>query len=335
MTTADTTPAPAPIRWGILATGWIARTMTQDLVDHGHTVTAVGSRTLERAEEFARDFSIPNVYGSYEALVADPEVDVIYVATPHSEHEAHALLAINAGKHVLVEKAFTRNESEARRVLEAANERGVVVLEAMWTRFLPHMAHLRELLSRGAIGRIRHVHSTFPQLIEQGDEGRLRNPHLAGGALLDLGVYPIAFLHDVIGAPESIHAHAVLTTTGVDESVATVSTHADGVLATTYSSQDVGDSVDTLILGDTGRIEIGPWWFCPSTVTVRDSDGNVVEVYDERPTGRGMQFQAAEIERLIREGETESPLMTHADTLAVMQTLDEIRAQIGVRFPGE
>jgi len=326
---------PAEIRWGILATGGIARLFTKDLIAHGHTVSAVGSRSHEAASAFATAHGIPRAHGSYEALAADPEVDVVYVATPHTLHAENALLALEHGKHVLVEKAFTLNEKEAVTVTEEARRRGLVVMEAMWTRFLPHMHHVRGLLADGRIGAVRSVQAEHAQLLPFGDDHRLRDPNLGGGALLDLGVYPISFLHDVAGEPEEVDARAVMTSRGVDASVATVSTHPGGVLATTFSSMDVRGRNEATVLGAEGRIEIATTWYAPTTVTLRDEAGAMVEEFRADVTGRGMQYQAAEMERLIRTGAVGSDVMSPAATVAVMRTMDRIRDCIGLRYSGD
>ena len=194
------------LRWGILGTGWIARQMTADLAINGSTVTAVGSRTQEKADAYAAEFGIPHAHGSYEALVADPDVDVIYVATPHPSHVADATLALNAGKHVLLEKPYTINAAEARVVADLARERGLVVLEAMWTRWMPHMIRLREIIAAGTLGDVRTVIVDHNQKLSQDPTHRLQDPALGGGALLDLGIYPVSFAWDIFGAPTSIHA---------------------------------------------------------------------------------------------------------------------------------
>ncbi|MFD2795183.1 Gfo/Idh/MocA family protein [Promicromonospora vindobonensis] len=324
-----------PLRWGILATGGIARLFTSDLLAHGHSVHAVGSRSAENAARFAGAFGIPQAHGSYEQLVADPDVDIVYVATPHSMHAENAHAALAHGKHVLVEKAFTLNAAEAQDVASEARRRGLVVMEAMWTRFLPHMVHVRELLAQDRIGTVRSVHAEHGQLLPFADDHRLRAPALGGGALLDLGVYPLSFLHDVVGEPDTIDARAILTPTGVDASVATVSTHAGGAIATTFSSMEACGRNEATVTGDDGRIEIAATWFAPAAVTLRDATGSVVEEFRADVTGRGMQYQAAEVERLVRDGHVAGEIMPAEESVAVMRTLDRVRERIGLHYPGE
>ena len=338
--TAAVTVTPAPTssgtwRWGILATGGIARLFTRDLVDHGFRVTAVGSRSLDSARAFAADFDIPRAHGSYEDLCSDPEVDVVYVATPHAFHAADATAALRHGKHVLVEKPFTLDAGQAREVSGLARERGLLVMEAMWTRFLPHMAFLREAIGQGRIGQVRWLHADHTQRLPADPAHRLNDPALGGGALLDLGVYPLSFAHDLLGAPTEVLARGTLRETGVDASVATMLRHADGAVSTSYSASDARGANTAVVLGSDGRIEIAPVWYTPAPVRLYDADGSLVEQFDRPVSGRGMQYQAAEVERLLDAGRTSSPLMTPEDSVAVMATMDEVRALIGVRYPGE
>jgi len=327
--------AEPSLGWGILATGGIARLFTKDLKAHGHRVHAVGSRTAESAEAFAQEFGIPQAYGSYEDLVDDPQVDVVYAATPHTFHAANARLALEHGKHVLVEKAFTLNAREAREITELARDRGLVVMEAMWTRFLPHMADVRALIAGGAVGEVRSLHADHTQNLPFDETHRLNDLHLGGGALLDLGVYPISFAHDILGPPVDITARATFKPTGVDASVATIFTHGDGAVSTTYSSMQTRGRNQATILGTAGRIEIAATWYAPATVTLYDASGTLVREIVTPVTGRGMQFQAAEVERLVRAGITAGTLMDPQDSVQVMETMDRVREAIGLRYPGE
>lgn len=323
------------VRWGILATGGIARLFTKDLLEHGHHVTAVGSRSQANARSFADDFGIERAHGSYDALVSDPNVDVVYVATPHNVHAENAIAALSHGKHVLVEKAFTVNAAEAQKVVDLARSSGLLVMEAMWTRFLPHMRFVRETVSSGRIGEVRSVHADHTQKLTSDPAHRLNNPALAGGALLDLGVYPLSFAHDILGAPDQVTAVATMKDTGVDASVATVMTHRNGAVSTTYSTMESRGPNRAVVLGSEGRIEIGSVWYSPAPVNVYDARSEPVDSFDEPVTGRGMQYQAAEVERLLAVGETESPLMTPSGSVGVMDTMDRIRATIGLRYPAE
>ena len=323
------------LRWGILGPGGIAQAFASDLVLHNFTVQAVGSRRTDAAAAFAGKFGIPNVHGSYEDLVADPEVDVIYIATPHPFHAEQALLALNAGKHVLVEKPFTLNQREAEAVVARANELGLVVLEAMWTRFLPHMARIREIIASGALGEVRSLIADHTQDLPDDPSHRINDLALGGGALLDLGIYPVSFASALFGTPATVQASATFKDTGADASVATLFSYSDGRIATTLSASDTRGPNRATILGTEGRIEIDAVWYTPTSFTVYDAAGEVSETYTSTVTGRGMQFQAAELERLVAEGKGESPLLPHAEMISIMGTVDEVRRQIGLVYPGE
>lgn len=321
------------LRWGILATGHIARSFTRDLFASGFTVSAVGSRAPAAAEAFATEFGIPNPHGSYEQLVADPEVDVIYIATPHPHHVDAALLAIDAGKHVLIEKPLTITRADAQRIADRAAERGVVAMEAMWTRFLPHMVHLRALLAAGAIGEVRTVMADHTQSLPTDPAHRLQNPELGGGALLDLGIYPVSFAVDVLGLPTAIEAHASMTPTGVDRQTAMIFSYDDGRQAVLHCALDTAGSNRAVVLGTTGAIELGRVWYTPTTLTRYDREWNVVETFTADVTTRGMRFQAAELEARVAGAAPTS--LSIDESVAIMGVLDEVRSLIGLRYPGE
>ena len=323
------------IRWGILATGWIAELFVRDLLLTRHRVTAVGSRTEESARRFAGEFGIPKAHGSYEALVADPDVDIIYIATPHPQHVTAAKLALNAGKHILVEKPFTINAAEAAEIVSLASAKGLVVLEAMWTRFLPHMRRIRAIIAEGTIGEIRSLTADHRQKLPDDPKHRLNALALGGGALLDLGIYPISFAWDILGKPASIKASATFRDTGADAQVATIFHYASGAIATTLSSSDGAGSNRATVAGTKGRIEIDRVWYSPTTFRVYDNANAIIEAYDVAVEGRGMQFQADEAERLIAAGITAGEIMPPSQSVEIMRTLDAVRAQIGLRYPGE
>jgi predicted dehydrogenase len=323
------------IRWGILATGWIADLFVKDLLLTGHAVTAVGSRTQASADRFAKQFGIGTAHGSYEALVADPNVDIIYIATPHPQHVAAAKLALNAGKHILVEKAFTINAAEAAEIVDLATAKQLVVLEAMWTRFLPHMRRIRAIIAAGTIGDIRSVTADHRQKLPDDPKHRLNALELGGGALLDLGIYPISFAWDILGRPSSIKATATFRETGADAQVATIFQYPSGAIATTFSSSDSAGPNRASVVGTKGRIEIDQVWYSPTTFRVYDNDNTLIETFDGSVEGRGMQFQADEAERLIAGGLTAGEIMPPSQSVEIMRTLDEVRAQIGLRYPGE
>ena len=330
--------APA-IRWGILAPGGIAHTFADAVaVGTASSVVAVGSRSRERAQDFADEFEVPRAYGSYEELVADPEVDAVYVASPHSEHRDHALLAIRAGKPVLVEKAFTRSAAEAREVLDAAAEQDLLVVEAMWSRFLPHYDVVRHVVETGLIGELVAVFADHGQRLYPGGPARLSQPELAGGALLDLGVYPVSFADMVLGAPSSVSAHGTLTDLGVDATTTITVAGAGGAHGVLSCTMAGVTPCSAVVAGTEARLELSSTFYAGGS-TIRLVDRNN-EVIDERAGGltddaRGFSYEAAEFARCLVAGETESPLLPHATTLRVMETMDAVRRQIGVAYPGE
>jgi predicted dehydrogenase len=323
------------IGWGILATGWIASTFTKDLQAAGLRVAAVGSRTQERADAFASELGIPHAHGSWEALVADPDVDAVYIATPHSGHAAAALLALDAGKHVLVEKPFTLNAAEAQEVVDRAGQRGLVALEAMWTRWLPHMIEIHELLADGAIGDPQVLVVNHDQDLPTDPSHRMQDPALGGGALLDLGIYPISFAVDVFGLPERLDAVATFTATGVDERVSGVLDHEGGRHTLFTTALNLSAPNRATILGSRGRIEIDPTWYTPTSYTVLDAKDQEVRRSRPEVSGRGMQFQAIELERLVREGSGPGDRLPPAQSVGIMAVLDQIRGRIGLVYPQE
>lgn len=323
------------LRWGILATGGIADAFASDLRTAGLDLRAVGSRSGESAERFARKHGIERAHGSYEALAADPGIDAIYIATPHPQHVENAELALSNGKHVLIEKAFTINQQEAARVRDLANERGLVALEAMWTRYLPHMRRIRSLIADGALGEVRALIADHTQDLPDDPAHRLNDLALGGGALLDLGIYPISFAWDLFGAPETITASATLKATGADAQVQASFTYPGGRMASTFSSSIAQGANTAVVLGDDARIEIDRVWYTPTTFRLVARDGRVLEDYASEVDGRGMQFEAFELERAVREGTSPSDILSIDESVAIMGTLDEIRRQIGVRYPGE
>jgi len=323
------------LRWGILATGGIADKFVKDLQLHGHAVTAVGSRSQHSANAFATRFGIGRAHPSYEALCADPEVDAIYVATPHPMHAGNAKLALSNGKHVLIEKAFTVNAREAQEVVDLAAQKGLVVLEAMWTRFLPHMVRIREIVRSGLLGEIRAVVAEHNQDLPDDPAHRLNALPLGGGALLDLGVYPISFTFDVLGTPRTVHAVGRLKETGADGTVATTFTYANGAVSQTLSASDTAGRNIATILGTEGRIEIDKVWYAPTSFRRYDSTNQVVEEYVSKVEGRGMQYQAAELERLVAASAIAGDILPPSQSVAIMTAMDEVRRQIGVRYPTE
>jgi predicted dehydrogenase len=327
------TPADRPIRWGILATGGIAHAFARDLARLPDAeLVAVGSRTQAGADAFGAAFGVPHRHASYRALVNDPDVDVIYVATPHTGHHDAALLAIEAGKAVLVEKPFAMDAAQAGRMVDAARAGGTFLMEAMWTRFLPHVARLREILAAGTLGRIVYLTAEHGQWFAPDRTFRLFAPSLGGGALLDLGIYPVSFAHLVLGPPARITAVSDAAFTGVDATTSAVLQYGSGAHAVLTTSLAAASGNPAAIYGTEARVEIDGWFYTPTTFRVIERGGAVSESYDVAHEGNGLRHEAAEVARCLRAGRTESPLLPLDETLAIMGTLDEIRRQIGLDY---
>lgn len=334
---ADPREAP-PIRWGILGPGGIARSFATAVREGtASTVAAVGSRDTARAAVFAHEFDIERAYGSYAELVADERVDAVYVSSPHSEHHAHALLALRAGKPVLVEKAFTRNAAEAGEVLETARRAGLLAAEAMWSRYLPHYDVLRRAVVGGLVGEVVHILADHSQRLYPGGPARLATPELAGGALLDLGVYPVSLADHLFGGPTEVTARARLTDRGVDASTAVVLGQPGGALALLSASMLAAGPCTATVTGTLGRLELASRFYAPTTIRWRAPDGTVLAERDGGPASHahGFAYEAAEFARCLVSGRLETASMPHAATLRVMATMDEVRRQVGVTFPGE
>ena len=313
-----------PLGWGVVGTGGIARTFTADLrsTDSGRVV-AVGSRRQATADHFADKFGIPNRHGSYEALVADPEVDVVYVATPHPMHHADALLALEAGKPVLVEKAFTMNGAEARSLVDAARAKKLFLMEAMWTRFLPHMIEVRRIVADGILGAIVTVTADHGQWFPRDPSSRLFDPALGGGALLDLGVYPVSFASMILGRPERMIRMIDPAFTGVDGQTSMVFGYAGGAQALLTCTSGAKSPTRAAVVGTDARIEIDGDFYGPTSFTFIPREG-APRRFDRPHQGRGLWHEADEVARCLREGLLESPVMPLDETVAIMETMDAV-----------
>jgi predicted dehydrogenase len=316
-----------PLRWGIIGTGWIASSFAKDLAltDSG-TVAAVGSRSQEGADRFADAYGVPSRHDSYEALVADPEVTAVYVATPHPMHHANTLLALEAGKPVLVEKAFTMNAEEARDLVRVAREKRLFLMEAMWTRFLPHVREIRRLIADGALGEVTTVFADHGQWFAKNPEHRLFAPELGGGALLDLGVYPVSFASMLLGTPTEIKAVIQPAFTGVDGQVAMAFGYANGAQAVLHCTSGAQGPTSAAIVGTEARIEVEGNFYSPSRFRLITRDGAVTD-YRDPHEGHGLRHEADEVARCVAEGLLESPLMPLDETVSIMETMDAVLAQ--------
>ena len=324
------------LRWGIIGTGGIATAFANDLqlLDDAELV-AVGSRAQDTADVFGAKVGARNRHPSYAALVADPEVDAVYVSTPHPGHHDATRLALEAGKAVLCEKPFMLNAAEADDVIALARSRGLFLMEAMWARFLPHMVRIREILAAGTLGRIVTVQADHGQWFGYDPDFRLFAPVLGGGALLDLGVYPISFASSVLGPPRTITAVGDMTDTGVDGQTSVLLQYGGGAQAVLTTTLWGAGPNRAAIVGTDARIEIDGTWYTPTSFSVLDRDDEVLERFDEPRVGHGLRYQAAEVARCLGAGLTESPVLPLDESRSVMATMDEVRSQIGLTYPGE
>ncbi len=325
-----------PVRWGILATGGIAAKFASELAElpEGDAeLVAVASRSAASAGAFAERFGIPAAYGGWDGLAADPSVDAVYVATPHSAHHDAVRLCLEAGKAVLCEKPFTLNAAEAVALVELARKRGVFLMEAMWMHCNPAIRRMAELVRDGAIGEVRSVHADFGIDVPWDPAHRLYDPALGGGALLDLGVYPVAFAHLVLGEPAEVTAWAHLRD-GVDTNTGLLLGYDSGAVAALTCSLVADTAQVAAVTGSAGRIEIPRGFFHPERFVLHRPGRAPEEFTGEGPAG-SFVHEAAEVGRCLRAGATESPLVPLEGTLAVMRTLDAARERIGLRYPGE
>lgn len=323
------------IRWGILSTGNIAKLFARGLSALPDAqLLAVGSRSQQSADTFGDLFNVERRYASYEALAADPDVDAIYIGTPHTFHKENALLCLRAGKAVLVEKPFAINAREAEEMINFARTHKVFLMEAMWTRFIPIMAKVRELLADRVIGDVRMIDADFGFRTRFNPEHRLFKPELGGGALLDVGIYPLSLASMIFGPPERITSMAHLGETGVDENTAVILGYSDGALAVLTTATRTSTPQIATLNGTDGRITVHSRWWVPSRMTVEIFGKETHEI--EIPfTGNGYNYEAAEVGRCLRAGLLESEVIPLDETLAIMRTMDAIRAQWGLKYPME
>lgn len=328
-------PKQRIVKWGIMGTGTIAEQFVADLAHTTNGVAyAVGSRKPGNAALFANQFGIPRAYGSYMELVNDPDIDVIYIATPHRYHLENALNSLRAGKAVLCEKPMTVNSRELEVLISTARERGLFLMEAMWMRFLPPVRKAMEWIRSGRIGEVRLLQAEFGFMADWEPETRLLNPELAGGSLLDVGIYPVAFASMIFGIqPRAIWSTARIGGTGVDEQFSALLTYDTGEVASLHGAIRLGLRNEAVIHGTKGCISLPSMNKAPSVSLYKD--GEVVDTYTDDRLGKGYEYEAEEVGRCILAGETESPLMPLDESLKVMEQLDTMRAQWGLRYPFE
>jgi len=321
------------IRWGVIGTGGIARAFARDLQRvPGQKVTAVGSRTIESATAFASEFDCA-AFGSYQALV-ESDVDAVYVATPHPMHAPNTILALSHGKPVLCEKPFAVNARESSAMIAEAKKRNLLLVEAMWSRFLPHYRAIREMIRAGEFGEIISVSADHGQNLPLPKYYRLHAPELAGGALLDLGIYPLSFAYFVLGAPQSVVAKGEFTETGVDSQTSMILRYDNGAHANLTTTLLVKSPCTATIVGTRGTLFIDGDFYTPTSMRFKKTTGEVIEI-PKTYEGHGLREQAIEFATLLQAGKKESELMSLSDTQSIMETMDEIRSQINLFYPFE
>ncbi|MGP9538516.1 Gfo/Idh/MocA family protein [Brachybacterium sp. AOP43-C2-M15] len=330
-------PATAPgLRWGVISPGHIADQFTATA--HRATasrVVSVVSRSAERAEAFAATHGIEQAFDSVADMLAAGGLDAVYIASPHAQHHALTRPVLEAGLPVLVEKAFTLNTVQARDLLDLARDHGVFAMEAMWARFLPQYDVLRQVLASGILGDVIEVAADHGQTFPADPSHRMYAPELGGGALLDLGVYPVSFAQMVLGDLTDLAVRGSLTSTAVDAYVGLLAEGADGGRARLSSTLLARTPTEAVVSGTAGSARLSGAFFAPGTLTVTLHDGRSASVDHPGAPGDGMAYEIAEAARRISAGELESPLMSWADTLSVMSTMDAVRSHLGVVYPGE
>lgn len=312
------------LRWGYLGAGGIANLMAADFGHAELRIQAVSTRDMARTNAFADRFNIANRHPDYTSLVADSEVDVIYISSVQTLHHEHALLAIEAGKHVLLEKPFTMNAADAHKIYAAAKRKNVFVMEAMWTRFLPSMTAVFAVINAGEIGTPHFVYADHSQYLPLERVPRLWNREQGGGAHYDLGIYSIHMALRTLGAPDSVSGKSIMTDTGVDSATAAVLQYNNGSLALVNSCMTMAGTCNAAIHGTKGRIEIDGRFFEQTTFAIYDNQNKLVRRYEEKVEGRGMQYQAIHVEECVNKGLTESPIMSLAETVKIMGVMEQI-----------
>lgn len=322
------------IRWGILGTGKIARAFATALKDTpGATLAAVASRSIGGAQSFANEFDAPAAYGSYQELADAPGVDIVYIATPHPLHAANAMMLLNGGKAVLCEKPFTMNRREAEQVVALAREKKLFLMEAMWTRFLPALAEVRRVIESGEIGPVHQLTADFGFLATKDPLHRVNNPELGGGALLDLGIYPLSIASALLGPVTTVQAQAELGETGVDLQTSFSMKHAGGAMSICCCSFKARSPVELTVAGEIGHVRMNTMFHRATSVTIATASGT--RTVETPYIGNGYAHEAIEAGRCLRDGLLESPAMRHDETLSLMGLLDTIRSQIGLRYPAD
>ena len=323
------------IQWGFVGLGRIAHAFARDLaLFEDARLVAVGSRNAANARAFADEHGAAEAFDSYEAVLNHPEVDIVYVATPHRSHASLSIAALQAGKHVLCEKPVAINARETRAIIDAAHANGRFFMEALWSRFNPVVSEVLDRVRRGDIGTVRHVQADFSFPIAEVEGGRTHDPGQGGGSLLDMGIYPLFLAHILLGEPSSVVARMIPHASGVDQQMGMILHHGEA-LATLYSGFAGHSSMEALISGDKGRIVIHPMWHEAESYTLLANgewDGEKVHLSKK---GRGLAHEIEACHACIRSGQVECREWSHADSLQLMQTMDRVRASAGLSYPFE
>ena len=325
----------AKTHWGILSTGRIAGILAEALAYLPDAeLTAVGSRSAGAAQAFGEKYHVPHRHASYEALAADPDVEVIYVATPHNLHYENAMLCLEHGKAVLCEKPFTLNAPQAAGLIAAARQKKLFLMEAMWTRYIPAIVKVRQMVAAGSIGEVRMVTADLGFHAKFDPQGRLFNPQLAGGALLDVGCYVVSFASMLLGTPRQATGVAHLGKSGVDEQTGILLGYDDGRLAVLSCAVSTSTPMEGYVLASKGSLHLHAPFHASKRLTFKNADGKQ-RVINCPYKGNGYNYEAAEVMACLRQGKLESAVMPLDESLAIMRTLDQLRAQIGLRYPME
>jgi len=320
--------------WGILGTGWIAKKMTDALPFVPNAkLYAVASRNKATADAYAKEHNIKKAYGSYEELVNDPAIDVVYVATPHNLHYENTILALEHGKNVLCEKPFAVNGREVRGMIAKAREKNLFLMEALWSRFLPNVIKAKEIIDSGQIGKVNLLAADFGLGLPFDPNHRLFNKQLIGGSLLDLGIYPLFLALYLLGKPKSMKAIAGMGITNVDYNCSFTLGYENDCMATMYSSCIAQTDVVATIYGEKGKIVFDKWWFTPVPIHLFDADGKEISVKLDF-IGNGYNYEASEVVKCLENGKKQSDLMSWDDSLQLIDMLDAIRKEIGLSYHG-
>ncbi len=322
------------IRWGILSTGKIAHALAKTFNEMADAeLVAVASRSQASADSFGAQYNIPNRYGSYEAMMADKDVDAVYIATPNSLHYENMLMCIEAGKHMLCEKSFTLNAQQAQLCVDRARANKLFLMEAMWTRFIPATVQARQWVQEGLLGELKQVRAEFCVNLPYNPEGRVYNPELGGGALLDVGVYPVSFAVHWLGIPDDIYSFAFLGETGVDEYESIMFGYEKGAIAQLAAGVRFRGTQEAVVIGDKGYVRFHANFHHSSRLTLKQVDMPEREV--DIPYGNGYRYEVEEVHRCIKAGKLESDIMPLDETIAIMELMDTLRAEWGVEYPNE